>query len=118
MINLTANAIKFTDKGHVMIKASVNFNGEVELSVHDTGIGMEPDQITELFQMFHQIDQSANRRNEGTGLGLDISRRLARLMGGDIEARSSKGSAPALRFTCLCDWLIMKTIHRDRRRTC
>lgn len=91
LINLTANAIKFTDKGHVMIKASVNFNGEVELSVHDTGIGMEPDQITELFQMFHQIDQSANRRNEGTGLGLDISRRLARLMGGDIEARSSKG---------------------------
>ncbi|HEX4880402.1 MAG TPA: response regulator, partial [Limnobacter sp.] len=91
LINLLSNAIKFTTHGHVMLEVSANVNGEIEFAVHDTGVGIDSDRIGELFQMFHQIDQGNDRRFEGTGLGLVISRRLAQALGGDIAVRSSKG---------------------------
>ncbi|HEX4918989.1 MAG TPA: response regulator, partial [Limnobacter sp.] len=91
VVNLAGNAVKFTDRGHIMIEVSSSSAGDIAIAVHDTGIGIEPDRLVDLFQMFHQMDQGANREYEGTGLGLSICRRLARLMGGDIEVRSSKG---------------------------
>ena len=91
LINLLANAVKFTDRGHVMIELRPCLNSGVEISIHDTGIGIDPDHLTELFQMFHQVEQGSDRKYEGTGLGLVISRRLARVMHGDIEVKTTKG---------------------------
>jgi signal transduction histidine kinase/AmiR/NasT family two-component response regulator len=93
LMNLCGNAIKFTEKGGV--KIVIQLCGRDDLStarmrfaIIDTGIGLTSDQIDRLFQPFSQGDGSMTRRYGGTGLGLTISRRLARLLGGDIEVES------------------------------
>lgn len=91
LINLISNAIKFTDRGHVIVRIEPAQAHDIHISVHDSGIGIDEDKLTELFQMFYQVDQEANRKYEGTGLGLAISKRLAHLMGGDIHTHSVKG---------------------------
>lgn len=94
LTNLVANAIKFTDKGHVLLRVDVAGAGEpVQLvfSVEDTGIGIAPDQLGGLFEAFVQADNSASRSYEGTGLGLSICRQLTSLMGGDISVESEPG---------------------------
>jgi signal transduction histidine kinase/ActR/RegA family two-component response regulator len=90
MVNLVGNAIKFTQEGSVRIGLS-RTDGGLRLIVADTGIGMSAEQIDRLFQPFMQADSSMSRRFGGTGLGLTISRRLARLMGGDITLESEPG---------------------------
>jgi two-component system, sensor histidine kinase len=90
LFNLLSNAIKFTDRGQVRLAVDVR-NAELRLSVTDSGIGMDAATMSRLFQRFSQGDESPSRRHGGTGLGLEISRSLARLMGGDIEARSTPG---------------------------
>ena len=92
LLNLTSNAIKFTEMGQVVISVELvtRMEGQVRLrfSVCDTGIGMTAEQLTRLFQAFTQVDGSTTRKHGGTGLGLVISQRLVKQMGGNIEVES------------------------------
>jgi PAS domain S-box-containing protein len=94
-LNLLSNACKFTERGIVTLEArretGKEGGGWIAVSIADTGIGMTPEQTGRLFQEFSQADSSTTRRYGGTGLGLAISRRLARMMGGDIEVQSAPG---------------------------
>ena len=88
--NLVGNAVKFTEAGGV--KLDVGLAGEgVRIAVRDTGIGIEPDRLTTLFEKFVQADSSTTRRFGGTGLGLAICRELCRAMGGTITVQSEAG---------------------------
>jgi len=97
LVNLVGNAIKFTEIGSVEVTGRFldknEFGGSPRLcfEVRDTGIGLTQVQILKLFKPFSQVDTSPTRQFSGTGLGLAISRRLAKLLGGDIEVRSSPG---------------------------
>ena len=88
LINLLSNAIKFTERGSVMVSASTN-DGRVRFSVADTGVGIAPDALELVFEEFHQ--EHSDQRASGTGLGLTISRQLARLLGGNLTASSEPG---------------------------
>jgi signal transduction histidine kinase/CHASE3 domain sensor protein len=90
LLNLLSNAIKFTDRGEVVLGVRATAN-EIQVSVRDTGIGIATHALKELFQDFHQLDAGDGRRYEGTGVGLALSRRLARALGGEIEVRSTEG---------------------------
>ena len=94
--NLVGNAIKFTEAGMVQVAAEAG-DGEVAIQVVDTGIGIAEADIGKIFREFFQVDQTLARRQGGTGLGLPIAIRLARLMGGDITVSSVPGSGS--RFT-------------------
>jgi len=93
--NLVSNALKFTNEGHVEIKAEwlarVNAEDRVRFSVTDTGIGISPENQRRLFQPFSRGDGAETRQVSGTGLGLTICRRLAGLMGGSVEMASAPG---------------------------
>jgi signal transduction histidine kinase len=94
LLNLASNAAKFTDNGTITIaghRASENGRDWTVLAVTDTGIGMNSEQISRLFQDFVQADASTTRKYGGTGLGLAISRRFCRMMGGDIAVESAPG---------------------------
>jgi protein-histidine pros-kinase len=94
VINLTNNAIKFTERGSIRIKAGrceENGGKRLDISVEDTGIGIRPEDQEKLFGAFTQVDDSSNRRYEGTGLGLHLSRKLAEALGGRIEFKSEYG---------------------------
>lgn len=94
VLNLLSNACKFTENGTITLRARRirSLEGDrVQISVQDTGIGMTDEQIGALFEEFTQADNSMTRKYEGTGLGLTISRRLCRLMGGDIRVASEVG---------------------------
>jgi signal transduction histidine kinase/ActR/RegA family two-component response regulator len=90
LFNLLSNAIKFTERGGVVLDVGVR-DGQLVFGVADTGIGMDERTLPRLFQRFSQGDDSTSRRYGGTGLGLEISRSLARLMGGDITVQSTPG---------------------------
>jgi signal transduction histidine kinase/CheY-like chemotaxis protein len=100
LLNLVSNAIKFTpDVGEVRI-AAARLQSCVEISVIDTGIGISDADQAQLFQEFHQVDQGPGRRQQGTGLGLALTRRFAALHGGEVLVRSEvgKGSVFTLRL--------------------
>ena len=104
LLNLLANAVKFTEQGEVVltVAATPAAAGEVELAfaLRDTGIGLTEEGKSRLFQKFSQADSSTTRRYGGTGLGLAISRRLAELMGGSMWAESDgPGKGSTFRFT-------------------
>jgi PAS domain S-box-containing protein len=88
--NLVSNAVKFTEAGQVRVAVS-RLGPDVRIAVEDTGIGVPPERIPQLFETFVQADASTTRRFGGTGLGLSISAELAKAMGGDIEVRSVEG---------------------------
>ena len=98
LVNLTSNAVKFTEKGEVEVTVSCEVLDDqmhrLHLSVRDTGIGISKEDLEEIFELFTQADASTTRRFGGTGLGLAISRRLSELMGGKVWAESDlhKGS--------------------------
>jgi CheY-like chemotaxis protein len=102
-MNLVGNAAKFTDKGGITIGVYpiTNEGGEtvVRLDVVDTGIGMSVEQQARLFGAFQQADASMTRKFGGTGLGLMISRRLARMLGGDISVKSEHGHGSTFSLT-------------------
>jgi|GEM_PF-2719364 len=110
ILNLVSNAIKFTSDGYVKVKVSTSRisddNGNIVVEVEDTGIGI-PDTVKErLFQPFTQGDSSTKRKYGGTGLGLVISRSLARMMGGDITLKSQPSKGSTFVFTAFlqsCD---------------
>ena len=97
LLNLVANAVKFTHAGEITIiaeilrgAADVSMAGDevLHVCISDTGIGIRPENLQSIFSPFKQIDGGLSRQNEGTGLGLAISRRLARLLGGDVIVES------------------------------
>lgn len=91
LFNLLSNAVKFSESGSVGLRVASGFGGRVIFSVSDTGVGMDGKTLERLFQRFMRADESPSRRQGGTGLGLEISRDLARLMGGDITVQSEIG---------------------------
>ncbi|MBX3498910.1 MAG: PAS-domain containing protein [Alphaproteobacteria bacterium] len=101
--NLIGNAVKFTERGAVIVRALTRPLGEgrteVEISVSDTGIGMDETQLAGLFKPFAQADSGTTRRYGGTGLGLSIVRRLSQLMDGDVRAESVPGAGSTFTVT-------------------
>ena len=91
LFNLLSNAIKFSSAGTIALDVATGGSGRIVFKVEDPGIGMPPATVERLFQRFMQGDDSTSRRSTGTGLGLEISRDLARLMGGDITVQSELG---------------------------
>jgi signal transduction histidine kinase len=90
ILNLLSNAAKFTTTGRIEIVAETGPDA-VTLAVRDTGIGIAPEHHERIFESFRQVDGSDRRRHGGTGIGLPIARKLARLMGGDIAVASQPG---------------------------
>jgi PAS domain S-box-containing protein len=93
LINLVGNAVKFTEVGSVRLAVAHETDPETRLrfDIHDTGIGLTPEQSARIFGAFQQADSSTTRRFGGSGLGLQISKRLAQMLGGDISLRSELG---------------------------
>lgn len=100
LLNLVSNALKFTEKGAVSVRASrcTTQAGVLRWDVRDTGIGISEEQLRRLFTPFSQADASMARRYGGTGLGLAISQRLAQMLGGSIEVASTPGSGTTFSF--------------------
>ena len=109
LINLTGNAVKFTEHGEIVVAVEARAgqdgpdgpNGQITLvfSVRDTGIGMSAAQLAHLFESFSQADRSTTRKYGGTGLGLSISRQLVELMDGQISAESTPGAGSCFTFS-------------------
>ena len=103
LINLSNNAVKFTDNGEIVVSTEFikksNTQVTLKFSVRDTGIGMTAEQAAKLFQPFMQADSSTTRKYGGTGLGLTISKRLAEMMGGEIWVESEQGQGSTFSFT-------------------
>ncbi len=100
--NLVGNAIKFTEKGHVLVDVSGTVEGEraqLEIAVCDTGIGIPADKLDAVFDKFEQVDNSVSRKYEGTGLGLAITRSIVELAGGTIRAESEEGKGSTFTVT-------------------
>ncbi|MFW5883694.1 MAG: ATP-binding protein, partial [Verrucomicrobiota bacterium] len=103
LLNLLSNAIKFTSEGSVTLRMSIEEPDSdalhtIHFQVTDTGIGISPDRVKQLFQPFTQADRSISKRFGGTGLGLAISQRLCRLMGGEICVESVEGKGSTFSF--------------------
>ncbi|MCS0614860.1 PAS domain-containing protein [Massilia kyonggiensis] len=99
LLNLVSNAIKFTERGEVVLAIEPAGPDALAFTVRDTGIGIPPEQQQRMFEAFSQADTSTSRKYGGTGLGLAISRRLVRLMGGDLRVDSAPGRGATFRFT-------------------
>jgi signal transduction histidine kinase len=108
LINYVGNAIKFTDRGEINLRARLEQDQDdvlqVRFEVQDTGIGIAPQKLGRLFEAFEQIDDSTTRKYGGTGLGLTITRRLAKLMGGAVGVESKSGVGSTF-------WLTVKLKH-------
>jgi signal transduction histidine kinase/CheY-like chemotaxis protein len=99
LLNLLSNAVKFTDKGEVVLTVASK-DDQLEFAVRDTGIGLDEEGKSRLFQSFSQADSSTTRKYGGTGLGLAISKKLTELMGGTMWAESAgPGHGSTFRFT-------------------
>ncbi len=105
--NLLNNAIKFTERGWVKVEATLESMDQdqavVRFSISDSGIGIEPDKLDEVFDPFAQADPSTTRKYGGTGLGLAICRHLVRMMGGEIQVESRPGRGSTFTFTARFD---------------
>ncbi len=104
LTNLIGNAVKFTEEGHVIVRATGVPSDdmrqtELHITIEDTGIGIPPDKAQHIFGEFNQVDDERNRKFEGTGLGLAISERLIRMMGGHIWVESEEGNGAVFGFS-------------------
>ena len=120
LINLVGNAIKFTEQGYVHINVSLQETDNephLHLSVEDTGIGIPPDRQEVIFEAFRQADNRTTRKFHGTGLGLTITKQLARLLGGDLAVTSEvgKGSVFLLKIPVGVDRAERLFSHSDNR---
>jgi two-component system sensor histidine kinase/response regulator len=108
LLNFAGNAIKFSDRGRVVVRARClrrdDQGAQVRFEVSDNGIGMSEAQVDTLFQPFHQVDASTTRRYGGTGLGLAICRQLADLMGGEVGVESQLGEGSSFWLTLRLSW--------------
>lgn len=110
LLNLAGNAVKFTDSGSVAIEVAADFAAQtIAFTVIDSGIGIADEQRHLLFQSFSQADNSITRRHGGTGLGLYISQRLARLLGGEITVDSAPGRGSRFCVTIATGPLVANT---------
>src|SRR5712671_657072 len=98
LVNLLSNGIKFTERGEVRVGLSVR-SGTLEVSIADTGVGIPAENIEEVFEPFWQAEQTATRKTGGTGLGLSVTRKLARLLGGDVTVASRLGAGTTFLLT-------------------
>lgn len=98
IVNLLSNAAKFTEKGEISIKVR-KINGMISFAVKDSGIGIEKKNFNLVFEEFQQVDNSSTRKYKGTGLGLPIARKLARLLGGDLTVDSEYGKGSTFMLT-------------------
>jgi signal transduction histidine kinase len=98
VLNLLSNAAKFTEKGEIKV-AAWQENGNLKLTVSDTGIGMKKEALDYIFEEFRQADMSSTRRYGGTGLGLAIVKRFINLMGGEIDVESEVGKGSKFTIT-------------------
>jgi len=98
LINLVNNAIKFTEHGEVRVECQIS-DRRLLTRVVDTGIGIRPEDMGKLFEVFRQIETGLTRRHEGTGLGLSICRRLVEMLGGEIWAESEWSVRSTFTFT-------------------
>ena len=107
LTNLTGNALKFIDNGEVTISVSLKEESDtlatILFEVNDTGIGIPKDRIDRLFKSFSQVDTSTTRKYGGTGIGLTISKQLAKLMGGEIGVESEEGKGSTFWFTVVLE---------------
>ena len=105
LFNLAGNAVKFTERGSIALRAALLEDGpaglQVRFEVEDTGIGMTPEQTERLFQVFQQADASTTRKYGGTGLGLALTRNLAQMMGGEAGVQSTPGVGSTFWFAVL-----------------
>ncbi len=97
LLNLLSNAAKFTDAGQVTLRTHVGAHGHVLIEVQDTGLGIDEEAQTRIFDAFEQADGSTTRTHGGTGLGLTLVRRFARLLGGDVTLDSKPGHGALFR---------------------
>lgn len=97
LVNLLGNAVKFTQKGHVILRANVTPTDRLVIDVEDTGIGMAPEQLEEIFDPFKQVE--GGKAAGGTGLGLAISKRLAQALQGSLRVRSEKDKGSCFTLT-------------------
>jgi PAS domain S-box-containing protein len=107
LTNLVGNALKFTERGHILVAvredAHTESSTKLHFSVTDTGIGIPPEQQAAIFEAFRQADGSTTRRFGGTGLGLTISATLVQLMGGRLWVKSEPGAGSTFHFTVALD---------------
>ncbi|MBT4933359.1 MAG: PAS domain-containing protein [Rhodospirillaceae bacterium] len=100
LLNLLSNAVKFTpEAGEVTLSAWVNVNGSLAVSVADTGIGMDEEEITKALSTFGQVDSGLDRKHEGTGLGLPLTKGLMERHGGSLEIKSKKDHGTLITVT-------------------
>jgi len=103
LLNFLTNAIKFTERGHVLVEVDARRadaeQDSIRIAVHDTGIGIPPERMDRLFHRFSQVDSSDSRRYGGSGLGLAIAKQLVELMGGDIGVKSTAGEGSTFHCT-------------------
>jgi len=104
ILNLISNAIKFTEKGHIVVRARESDSNEIMISVTDTGVGIPKEKQEAIFASFTQADSSTTRKYGGTGLGLTISRQLVGMMGGRIWVESEEGEGSTFLFTVNLPW--------------
>lgn len=98
LVNLLSNAVKFTEQGEVRLTTSLR-DGMLEIRVADTGVGIDSANIEYVFEPFWQLEQNATRKSGGTGLGLSVTRKLARLLGGDVSVASRLGAGTTFLLT-------------------
>jgi signal transduction histidine kinase/CHASE3 domain sensor protein len=98
LVNILSNAVKFTDRGEITLRARLN-GDEARFSVSDTGLGIATENQQRIFEPFWQVEQSSTRRAGGTGLGLTVSRSLARLLGGEVSVESKLGDGSIFTLT-------------------
>ncbi len=103
LVNYASNAVKFTEKGEIIISLQASERTDKDVLLHfrvqDTGIGLAPEQVSRLFQSFSQADASTTRKFGGTGLGLAISKQLAELMGGEVGVQTELGKGSTFWFS-------------------
>jgi signal transduction histidine kinase len=99
MLNLLTNAVKFTPEGGTVTMGAERVNGSYVFTVKDTGVGIAPEDQQAIFEEFRQVGKDYERKAEGTGLGLALTKRLVELHGGRIEVRSALGKGSSFTFT-------------------
>ena len=118
LINLTGNAVKFTERGEIVVSLKMLRMSEsaidIEFAVRDTGIGIAPEHLGSIFEGFSQAESSTARRFGGTGLGLAISRRLVRLMGGELQVQSEVGVGSRFFFSLSLERAVAPGVSRNK----